>query len=492
MEKVKKKNDAAYWIWVVVGLFFMFAFGHICPTWSAVTPMGVTVIGIFIGLLLLITTTGELIWPSLAALVAVVVNGYMGGADAIKALLGSTTILQVIVIMVLCAAIRDTGAGQVLAKKLITMKFVQGRPLALTMVLLVGFLFADIFLDSFGGILFGFTVLDSIREMTGYKKNDKYIQAMTVGIYLCGMIGAALIPFTPMTLAITGAFGAAVAEAGIVFSPSFYIISAICVGVCFMIVYSLLIKFVFRCDMSKMADLKVDEIEAFRDTSTKFNSKQIIFLLAFVVGVAYAFVCEFIPQDTALYAFLKPISLPVWFCFVIFVLAMIKIKGEPLMNCVRFFKEGPSWPMILTIGMFMIVGSALSSNDLGVKTWLLELLGPLFSNVPFPVFIFLIVAICAVVTNFFSNMATGVIVSGIVAPFVVVFASQGFNPSVIAAAIAYSSMFAFMTYAAAGPAPLLLGKEGIENKFIWTKGLITLVAYIIIASVVFSLMGFIL
>ena len=53
-------------------------------------------------------------------------------------------------------------------------------------------------------------------------------------------------------------------------------------------------------------------------------------------------------------------------------------------------------------------------------------------------------------------------------------------------------MFAFMTYAAAGPAPLLLGREGIETKFIWTKGLMTLAAYVVVAAVLFSLLGLIL
>ena len=68
----KEKNPVVYWVGVVAGLFLMFVFGRVCPAWGAVTPMGVNMIGIFIGLLLLITVTGELIWPALAALVATV------------------------------------------------------------------------------------------------------------------------------------------------------------------------------------------------------------------------------------------------------------------------------------------------------------------------------------------------------------------------------------------------------------------------------------
>lgn len=492
MPAKKKKNPIAYWGVVAVGLFLMFLFGMICPTWSAVTPMGVNMVGIFVGLLVLITATGELIWPALAAAVASVVCGYGTGTEMVAQLLGTTTILQVIAILVLCAALRETGAGKVIAKKIITAKFVKGRPLVFTMSFLLAFLFADIFLDTFGGIIFSLTVFESVREALGYEKNDKYVQSMTLGLYLCGMLGAALIPFTPMTLAITGAFGAAIAPYGYGFNPAMYIVAAVAVGVVFMIVYSLLIKYVFRCDMSKLKNLNVDEIEILRTTKSKFNTKQVIYLVAFLVGIAYSFVLHFLPQDGSLYTTLAPISQAFWFVAVIVILSIVKMDGEPLMDCKKHFKEGVNWGIVLTIGMFMIVGGALSNPDLGVRTWLTELLSPLFSDMPFPIFMLAIIVICAVVTNFFSNMATGVIVSSITMPFIVVYAAQGIDPSIVAAAIAYTSMCAYMTMAAAGPAPLLLGREGIENKFIWTNGLITLVAYILVAVILFTLIAVIL
>ena len=332
-------------------------------------------------------------------------------------------------------------------------------------------------------------MFESVRETLGYEKNDRYVQAMTLGLYLCGMLGAALIPFTPMTLAITGAFSASAASYGFAFNPAVYIVAAIIVGTVFMVCYSLLMKYVFRCDMSRLKTLNVHEIEALKETSDKFNLTQVIYLVAFLIGIAYSFVLHFLPQDSSAYAFLSPITQAIWFVLVIVVLSIVKINGKPLMDCKKFFKEGANWGFICTIGMFMIIGGALSAPDLGVRTWLTDVLTPLFSNMSFPMFMFVIVLICAIVTNFFSNMATGIIVSSITMPFIAVFASQGINPSVIATAIAYTSMCAYMTMAAAGPAPLLLGREGIETKFIWTRGLITLGVYVVVAVVIFSILG---
>lgn len=76
----------------------------------------------------------------------------------------------------------------------------------------------------------------------------------------------------------------------------------------------------------------------------------------------------------------------------------------------------------------MIIGGALSAPDLGVRTWLTDILTPLFSDMSFPVFMFVIILICAIVTNFFSNMATGIIVSSITMPFIAIFAAKELIP----------------------------------------------------------------
>jgi len=488
----KKKIDAKYIIWTIIGLFLMFFAGKVFPTWGPVTELGVSMIGAFVGLLVLITATGELIWPACAAYLAVIIHGYMDAATATSNFIGTTVIIQMVAVCVICSALRESGAGEVIAKKLLTAKFVQGKPVLFTIVFLVAFLFADILLNSFGGIIFSFAVFESVVNALGYKKNDKYVQSMYLGLYLDGMIGCALLPFSGMQLGITNAFNGAMGNFGLTFNPAIYIVAVIPAGVIFMILYSLAMRYVFRCDMSKIKDLDVNSLDSLKNVSNKFNKVQIIYIVAFLVGIAYSFALLLLPKSLPWYGKFASISQAAWFVLIIVLLSMFKIDGKPIMNAGKHFKEGANWAFITTVGVFSILGGALSSNDLGVKAWLTEILGPMFSNMSWPMFVLLIVVVCSVVTNFFSNMATGVIVASLTAPFVASFAEAGINISVVGAAIAYSSMFAFMTYAAAGPAPILLGREGIETKFIWTKGVLTLVLYIVVATVVFSLMGVIL
>lgn len=488
----KKTVDIGYVVWVTIGLFLMFFAGAIIPAWGPVTPMGVSMLGAFVGLLVLITATGELIWPACAAYIAVIFHGYMDATTATSNFIGTTVIIQMVAITVICSALRDTGAGQVIAKKLLTAKFVQGKPMVFTFVFLVAFLLADILLNSFGGIIFSFAVFESICDALGYKKNDKYVQAMYLGLYLDGMIGCAILPFAGMQLGITSSFNTAMGSFGYSFNPAFYIIAVLPVGICFMALYTLAMRYIFGCDMDRIKSLDVNGLESLSAVDNKFNKIQIIYILAFVFGIAYSFALLLLPKSLPWYSQFASITQAAWFVLVIVILSIVKVDGKPLMNTAKHFKEGANWGFITTVGIFSALGGALSSNDLGIKTWLTDVLGPMFSNMSWPVFVLVIVMACSIVTNFFSNMATGVIVASLTAPFAAAFADAGINVSVIGAAIAYSSMFAFLTYAAAGPAPILLGREGIETKFIWTKGLITLALYIVAATVIFSLMGIVL
>lgn len=480
------------WIGAVVGVLIMFGTGFVVPAWSAVTPMGVSMIGVFIGLLVLITATNNLIWTSLLAIFAIVVLGYSAGNATISSSLGNSTVFQCILLFMICFGMRKTGVGEVLAKKVVSAKFMQGRPFVFTWVLLAVFMLADTLLGATAGTLLAYTIFDSIKDVLGFQKKDRYVQAMKMGLYLCGIMGAALMPFQAMPLAITGAFTAAIAPYGFGFNAGLYIVGSLIVGMVFVFAYALLIKFVFGCDMSRLQSFDPNEIEALKKIDSHFSAGQIIYVLAFLVGIAYSFVTLFISKDTAFYAWFGPISQGVWFVVTIVAVSLIHIEGKPLLDTRAAMKEGVDWGIILAVAAFVVIGGALSNQDLGIQAWLTELLSPIFANMPFPVFMLIIIAVTTIITNFFSNMATGIIVSSVAMPFIAAYCGAGADATMIAAAISVSANCAFLTYAAAGPAPIMLGNEDMESKFVWSRGAITIVAYVIVATVVFSVLAMVL
>jgi di/tricarboxylate transporter len=66
----------------------------------------------------------------------------------------------------------------------------------------------------------------------------------------------------------------------------------------------------------------------------------------------------------------------------------------------------------------------------------------------------------------------------------------GGNATVLGTVTILSGLCAFLTNGAIAYAPILLGREEMTNKFIWTKGVVTNLIFIVIASVIGILFGY--
>ena len=93
-----------------------------------------------------------------------------------------------------------------------------------------------------------------------------------------------------------------------------------------------------------------------------------------------------------------------------------------------------------------------------------------------------------------SNTAIGMIAAAISVPFLATFAAeQGINITIFTAGMMMADMYAFLTPAACGSAPLLHSQECIEGdkKFIYTKGLIICAVHIVVLWALFTAAAYI-
>ncbi len=490
--KSLNRKSVSFYVITVIGIFLMFFFGNIVQPWSHLNKMGVNMVGIFMGLLLLIGGTNDLTWPSLLAIFAILWSDYQNSTNLIASLLGNATIFMNIVVMALCYGLQKSGAGEKIAKALISLKISRGRPVVFMIVFFMAFFVAGAIMSTTAAVLFSYAVFDEVRDILGYKKDDWFSKFCLIGLFLCSMLGSSLLPFKGMVLSIINAFNASMQSYGYSCDPATYMISTLIVGVVFFIVFAIGLKTIFKVDFSRLKEFDISKVEGFGKQDLKLNTEQIIYIVAFVVGVLYSFVLIFLPTNLSWYKKFNSISQAIWFAIIIVILCLIRIKGKKIMDADECFTKGVRWNMVWTVAVFTVLGGALSADALGIKAWLNDLLGPIFSGLSWPVYVLLIVFVTALITNFFSNLATGIIVSAVTAPFTVSYIDKGINISVVGAAIAFSAMFAYMTFSACGPAPLLLGREEITTKDIWTKGLWGFSAYVIVATVLFTLLGYIL
>ena len=138
---IKQDNrKPIYYIGSVIAILIMFFFGKVVPTWGEVTEVGVSVIGVFLGIMVAILFTGDTLWPSIVAMAALAVNGYYPSiGSAVGSIFGSTMVWGFFLITAVISGMNELGTGEAIAAWILTRKFVQKKPAVLSYVFLMAF-----------------------------------------------------------------------------------------------------------------------------------------------------------------------------------------------------------------------------------------------------------------------------------------------------------------------------------------------------------------
>ncbi len=480
MAEFEKANatPVSYYIKLLICLIFLFLFNRIVPSWGGITEIGIASIGIFIGLILMIVFNFGLIPSSALAIFAIVHSGFSSGTDIIANTIGNNSVVQLFFMFAICNSLIQTGAGEFLAKWMLSRKIIQGRPMLFLFVLLAVGWFCGPFMGTAGLILL-YTIMDYIIKTLGYESDSDFNMTTRIGLQSACMLGMAFLPFKGITLAIFASIAGALEAVGIETNYAYYMLGGAVIAILYCFAFLMAMKFIFRVDMSRLRDLDITNMEGMQNL--KITRPQIYSIVFSMAAILYTIVQLIIPEGD-FKTYFTGISLWLWTALMLAILSLIRYQGKPVVNPDQLMAK-IMWGVIMATAAFTAVGGMMSNNDLGVKTWIASILSPIFGGMSFPMFILVIVIIAALVTNFFSNMATGLIIGSAVAPFCIDYCTTlGVNGSFICLGLISAAMFAFLTMAAAGPAPLLLSQEAFVKKpgYIWTHGLPTLVIGIVI------------
>lgn len=488
---IKTKNyDLKFFIKLAIGLFCMFGFSYVFPVWADVTPAGVAAVGIFIGVVLLMSTGFGLLFPAIIGMFAMQMTGHYDSATIVTGSFGTGTIFQLIIIYGLCQGLISSGAGDVIARWFITRKFTRGRPMLFTFMFLLGGVYVGAVLE-IGGVVLYYSLLESIRKQLGYEENGKWYKRMVMGVNTCTCVGFPLIPFKGLPLLIFGTLATVLATFGYTVSYPAYMLSSLVLSTIYVTVYVLIMRFSWKIDMSKLKDLDLKALGG----EVKMNRQQTVISIAFLIAILYPVIQLFLPAGAAFTIWYNSISTGTWFAVVLAALFVLRVDGKPVVSGMKALSEGVDWGIIFSTGAFSLLGSMLASPDLGIRTWIGGVLSTVMGDLPFPFFLLIVILIAVVPTNFFSSAATGIIVSTLAAPFLVGFAETiGINPSVVGCAIVSSSMFAFLTMAASGTSPLFLGHNAVknDNKLVWGTGSSLILVFVCICWAVHTGLAYIL
>lgn len=467
-------------IQIALALFIMFLAGYIVPTWSTVTRLGVQYLCIMIGWIYLSMLTGELLLPSVLALTACVIPGYYTASSIVLATLGNSITLLMIFIFVLVYIFQKTKTGEFLVRYLLSRKIINGHPYYLTAFFFLAVIIVGAVIGSFGIILLAIAILESIADISGIGKRSDWIRFLLLSTIALSGTTEVFFPFKPFSALYMQIFDSQLSTIGTSADGTTWIIVQTVIAIFSFIALMFISKFIFKFDLSKIESLDVSTLQT--DEFKTMSKTQKIVLFSIVITFFYPFLIMLIPHNMGLYSFFNTIGQNLFMGFVICILCLIHVDGKPIAEINDLFKNGTNWQIIFAIGAVIAIGGAMAAKECGVSEWLLSIFQNIFGDMNITLVVIIICLLSCIVTQFFSNAATAIILLTALAPLAVVLFQEGINVSVFPALIGTGTLTACLLPSGSGQSAIMLGSDIFEEdgqKWALTKGLIVLGSLII-------------
>lgn len=455
----KKINIIHYIIVTALCLLLRFV-----PPVLGMSTMGMGIMGCFIGAIYGWMTI-NMLWPSLMALVDAGLS--VGMSQMLAACFANVAVLGLIFCMGAIGIAMKTGAFNWLVTTILNNKFMQGKAW-----FTIWFIFFAAWLMGSNNPIIMCVIFcafsNSIFQQVGLEKNDPLIVAMYLGIAYCLMMGQVLFPFIGTGLTLVMAYQGMFPGSPIDTAP--YLAYMIVVGIAMATVYVLLMKFIFRIDVSKIANFKQE------GASPKATKAQRTSLLVFVFFIIIMVVTSLAPEPIK--SFLNQFGLIGISLLLSCVVAFLKDDdGKPIADLEELFHMC-NWGQITMVGFIMVCSTYMMSPDAGISTALSKLIMP-FMTLPPLVFIVVALAVGVILTNVANNM----IVIVLIMPFMVNFGAQiGMSPTAMVALLFFMAQFAIAT-PAASPVTAVAMTQSMADSNVMTKFALKMIPFLFVFGI---------
>lgn len=446
------RKDYAYYLHSIITIGIMLVFPFL-PPFGTVTPLGMQLLGIFIGLIYGWTFVG-LIWPSILGLLAMGCTAYGTVNQVFMQGFGHQTVLFLFFLYIFCGAVDESGVTTYIGRLIITRRFAQGRPWVLGYLLCLSAYVLGAMASTVASIILVWKILYDVCAQLGYQKGEKYPMLLVIGIIYSAALGGAVFPFKVYPMIILGTLQQVTGA-----SPSFFkfsmlnfIITVLCITL-----YILVCKFVFRPQVS----LKTAPIAS----GEKLNTYQIK-ILAFLAALVVAFFApSFLPADFPLTILLNHIGTTGVVAFFILLLLLCKHHGQPLIQFRQVIASSMSWDIYFLLAAAFPLSAALVSEQTGIKAWLMTLIQPLFAGRSVFIFSIFVIILGAILSNIVSNVVTPMIIIPIMASYA---ADIGINPAILATLLTIVMLDSLLMPSGSPMSAILLGnKEWVTTKEVY-------------------------
>jgi len=440
-----------------VGVFLLIylLFQVVLPVPEPITKAGMGVVGIFIGTLYLWIRV-DIGWPSLFILGLICLTGVVTPSKLFMNTWGNSMVPFLICALLLNMVMAETGLTRRFAMFFITRKRNQGKPWRmLTMFFLAVMLMGLVSTSSAITVMF-MAIAEEIFNMTGYKKGDRLVEAMMIGIF---WVAQGAMAFTPIShVLIPMIFEYIGADFGITITYTRYSLAFVLAGIGFFIGWMLLLRFMINPDVEKLRELDLKELKASLKPWSKQEKTILVVYLAVIILWCFPDVIGLIPGLEGAASWMSALGSAAPAMIAVGILAFIHYDGEPMLDIKACCARLP-WGTVFMMATVMGMGFVFGLDTVGVTSWLMRVVSPIMSGLSPNLFVLAVIIFITVMTDFVSNTLSASMYAVIVPIALTV---PGINPIVVALLIAAACNSSF-TFPSGCPAASLASGGG------WTR-----------------------
>ena len=426
----------------------------------SLTPIGVTVLSLFVGVVYLWGTVDTL-WPCFLGVLLLGISSFAPMNTVLSGFMGNPNTVLIFMLFMFGAALIRSQIAVYLARWLMTRRIVDGRPWVLTgMILFTAYAVA--YIEQTSSVFIVWPALYLIFKECGFKKGDKYVSLMVVNSLIMVLLSFAGDPIKGGSFYLmTNLYNLAANSPELQVQPmniALYLLFSIIVSMIVLTILLLVMRFVYRVDVSPLE--KIDKEILRKEKLPPMTWRQKAILILFFTYMAWMLLPGILPKGNFLADFLKA-NLMGGSLFIVFLLGFIQFKGESVADITQTNSAFP-WRVFFLIATAFSLGNSVVAPSTNVTIFMEYILRSWLTGLDYGLVLICMIIVAIFVTNFCNSVVAGLMFTPVI---MALCNAYGFNPYPVLACFFYVVLVGAATPAASPFAAMLFdNSEWIAKK----------------------------
>lgn len=393
----------AYIVNSLIAIGIMLGFKYVITPTEPLTPLGVEILGIFLGVVYGWLVVGDIFWPSLFGLVFMGLTDWSTVAGVFKTGFGHNNVMLMLFFFLFTNIINAAGITEYIARWITSRKFAEGKPYAIAIMIWVATIVLYFMVTATAAMLIMIPLVIEISKVYDLKPGNMWTCMVLFGTFTIGGTSYILLPYKSLPLVV---FSSYEALGGASVNYGAYMLIVTLTTLVFAVLFFLTMKYIIKPDVSAIESQKRDLHEL-----PKLTAYQKAVLIYFCLVIGIVMIPNFIPATVPISGFLKGIGTPGIMAMAVLGWYALRFKeGKDMM---QLFSHGISWGVIFILACAMTVAAAVSDEATGIQAWLGVVIQPLVEGKSPFVLTFILCAFALFLTNVGNNQSVAAIITPI-------------------------------------------------------------------------------